>query len=412
VETKYKEQMIKKLMDKYSRPFYFYDENIIARQIEILLKNFQPFEFLYSIKANPFAPIVNFIAFKGLGADTASAEEVIIARKAGLTSNRIFYSSPGKIPDDLVKTFGKSTIIADSYQELTLINELARQRKQIIKIGLRINPDYTIGDEKGTSSKFGVDEETLETKKKYLKNLSNIKITGIHVHLRSQVLDPIHLYQYYERIFELALFCKEALGWNLEFINFGGGLGIVYSLSKDKPLNIKQLGIASIKLFQRFIDKLDVRLLIETGRFAICEAGHYVTHIVDIKESRGEKYYIVENALNGFSRPAIANLISAYAYPESNLPGSEPLFTAKDAFEFSILNKKCSPLEKVCIVGNLCTATDIMAKDIMLPKADIDDILVVSKAGSYAYSLSPLLFASQPLPLQFYLKTSGEICSA
>jgi len=142
----------------------------------------------------------------------------------------------------------------------------------------------------------------------------------------------------------------------------------------------------------------------------VCEAGQYVTHIIDIKESRGIKYFIVENALNGFFRPSIAELITAYAPQNIKLPGSEPLFTSRDAFEFSILNKKDLSPEKVSIVGNLCTSTDILAKDILLPKADIGDILIISKAGSYSYSLSPLLFASHSLPLQFYIKTDGKIC--
>jgi len=409
---KNKTDIIKRLMNEYNRPFYIYDENKIAEKIEILSNHFAPFEFLYSIKANPFAPIVNFINSRGLGADAASSEEVMIAQKVGLTSERIFYSSPGKTPKDIEKVFNKSVIIADSYHELSLINDIAKQKKQIVKIGLRINPDYTIGGEKGMTSKFGVDEELLIKQLPFINNLSNIKITGIHVHLRSQVLDQSHLYQYYEKIFELALFCQKSLEWELEFVNFGGGLGIVYSLLNDKPLDVIQLATASVKLFQHFKNRLKVRLLIETGRFVICEAGDYVTHIVDIKKSRGIKYYIVENALNGFFRPAIARLITDYTPKKSRLPGSEPLFTTKDAFEFSILNKKSSPREKVSIVGNLCTATDIMAKDILLPKAEIGDILIVSKAGTYAYSLSPLLFASHPLPLQFYLKENGGIYSS
>nr|WP_278336348.1 hypothetical protein [Desulfonispora thiosulfatigenes] len=51
----------------------------------------------------------------------------------------------------------------------------------------------------------------------------------------------------------------------------------------------------------------------------------------------------------------------------------------------------------------------MMAKDIMLPKADVGDILVVSKAGSYAFTLTPILFATHPTPLQFYLKSNGEL---
>ena len=51
-----------------------------------------------------------------------------------------------------------------------------------------------------------------------------------------------------------------------------------------------------------------------------------------------------------------------------------------------------------------------MAKDVMLPQANIGDILVVSKAGSYSYTLTPVLFSSHPVPLQFLMKSNGEIC--
>ena len=196
----------------------------------------------------------------------------------------------------------------------------------------------------------------------------------------------------------------------MEFINFGGGLGIVYSSLNDIPLDLDLLSDECENLFQRFRDKINARLIIETGRFVVCEAGQYVTHIVDIKESRGTKYLIVENGLNGFLRPSIAELLTAYTPEGSKLQGCEPLFTAKDAFEFTIFEREKSFLEKVSIVGNLCTSADIMAKDIMLPKTNIGDILVVSKAGSYSYTLTPVLFASHPLPLQFYMKENGEIC--
>ena len=402
--------IIKKLMTQYGRPFYIYDEIVISKQIETLSEKFSQFEFLYSVKTNPYTPIVNFIVSRGFGADAASAEEVIIAQKAGLSYEKVLYSSPGKTRKDIEKTLDKSIIVADSYNELALINDVAKQRKLHIKVGLRINPDYTMDIGKGVSSKFGVDEETIVKQREFLNSLTNIRIVGIHVHLRSQVLDHSTLYRYYEKIFEVALFCKETMGWELEFINFGGGLGIVYSSSNDSPLDIQLLSDECEGLFQRFKDKINARLIIETGRFVVCEAGQYVTHIVDIKESRGTKYLIVENGLNGFLRPSIAELLTTYTPQGSKLQGCEPLFTAKDAFEFTILEREKSFLEKVSIVGNLCTSADIMAKDIMLPKADIGDILVVSKAGSYSYTLTPVLFASHPLPLQFYMKANGEIC--
>ena len=402
--------IIKNLMTEYDRPFYVYDEKTICSQIEKLSQRFSHFEFLYSIKTNPFAPIVNCIASNGFGGDAASSEEVFISQRAGMSYEKILYSASGKTRKDIEKTLDKSIIIADSYNELITINDIAKERNLHVKVGLRINPDYNMDMGKGETSKFGVDEETLVDNKDLFNKLENIRIIGIHVHVRSQVLDHNKLCKYYEDVFELALFCKDTMNWDLEFINFGGGLGIAYSLLNDTPLDIDTLSKECEDLFIKYKSKLNIRLIIETGRFVVCDAGQYVTHIVDIKKSRGKKYLIVENGLNGFLRPSMVNLIDSYAPYGSQPKSYEPFFTTRDAFDFKIVDKELSSsLEKVDLVGNLCAATDVMAKDIELPKADINDIVVVSKAGSYAYSLTPMLFTSHPIPLQFYVTKSGEI---
>lgn len=401
--------IIQNLMKEHGRPFYLYDESTIDSQINTLSSKFSQFEFIYSIKANPYTPVVNFIASKGVGADAASSEEVLISQRAGLPAEKILYSAAGKTRRDISITLDKSIVIADSYNELVLINNIAKEKDIHVKVGLRINPDYNMDMGKGESSKFGVDEETLINQKELLDSLTNIAIVGIHVHIRSQVLDYNKLYKYYENVFKLSVFCKETMKWELEFINFGGGLGIVYSELNETPLNLDLLSEECDRLLQDFKDKLNVRLIIESGRFLVCNAGQYVSHIVDIKESRGRKYLIVENGLNGFMRPSIVSLIDSYTDNAPNPKSYEPFFTTKDSFGFTIIGKENSSLEKVDLVGNLCAATDILAKDIMLPKADLEDIVVLSRAGSYAYSLSPLLFASHPLPLQFYVKMNGEI---
>ena len=125
--------IIKNLMDKYDGSFYIYDENVIAGQISALKGKFPHFEFLYSIKANPFEPLVNFIFSRGFGADAASAQEVSIGSSAGLKSGNILYSTPGKTRRDIEKTIGKAIIIADSYNELLLINNVAKQKNMHAK---------------------------------------------------------------------------------------------------------------------------------------------------------------------------------------------------------------------------------------------------------------------------------------
>ncbi len=395
---------IEELMAKHGTSFYIYFESIIKKQIDILLDNFPQFEFLYSIKTNPFKPIVEYVVSKGLGADAASAKEVSISHEAGLPYEKILYSTPGKTRKDIERTIDKAIIIADSYNELMLINDVAKGLNKHIKVGLRVNPDFNMDGEKGISSKFGVDEGTLINQGEFFKSLTNIEITGLHIHIKSQVLDYNRLHQYYENIFKLAEYCMDKLNWDIDFINFGGGLGLVYSLANDAPLDIKTLGSKCNDLIEEYKSKLKARFIIETGRFVICEAGYYITPITDIKKSMGTKYLIVEKGLNGFLRPSIAELLTSNI-PETEIKKSlEPLYTVKDAFEFLIPEGDANIREKVSIVGSLCTATDIMVKDILVPKANIGDYIIITKAGSYSYSLSPLLFASHEPPLQFYIK--------
>lgn len=59
--------------------------------------------------------------------------------------------------------------------------------------------------------------------------------------------------------------------------------------------------------------------------------------------------------------------------------------------------------EVVDIVGNLCTASDILAENIRFPRAVPGDWITFTHAGSYACTLSPQLFGSQKKPEEVLL---------
>ena len=366
------ESIIRAVREKWDGPFYLYDQKVIAERATRLLTDFPQFEFLYSIKANPFPPIAKYLARRGFGADAASAAEVDLALAAGMRPDMIFYSSPGKTETDLRQALGKSRVIVDSCNELALLNGLAAAKPTLLAVGLRLNPDFSLDGGPGVSAKFGVDEEVLFQRAEFLAGLTSLEITGLHVHLRSQVLEAEALAGYYERVFRLAVKCVQKFGWRLKFINFGGGLGIVYSEANDRPLDTVRLGRECAALARKYRPELGgIRLIIESGRYLVGQAGKYYTPIVDIKESRGRKYLIVRNGLNGFMRPAIADLLRRLpGSPADRRFSAEPLFTAPDAFDFSLAGKEDgAPLEKVSVVGNLCTAADVLAEDIFLPAA-------------------------------------------
>ncbi len=405
------EELLRDIEAKYgSSPFYLYEQNIMDRQADLLLENFLGIEFLYSVKANPFPPVVKWAAARGFGADAASAAEVGLARSAGAAPADVFYSAPGKTKSDLEGSLDECTLIADSFHELGMLDALAAGRKTPLDIGLRLNPDFAMGGGPGLSSKFGLDAETLPDHREFLIGLRHLRIIGLHVHLRSQVLYDPALARYYDWVLTMADSCRREWNWPLRFVNFGGGLGLPYSAANDHPLNVARLGTELEKLARAHRERLGpVRLFIETGRFLVGEAGGYFTPVVDIKESRGHKYLVVKNGLNGFLRPALAELLAASGCPQGAPTRSlEPLFTVRDAFDFSLVGKSGDqPRERVSVVGNLCTAMDVLAEGLSLPRAAIGDWVRVSKAGVYAYSLSPLAFSSQPPPRQIFVDSHG-----
>ncbi len=374
-------------------PQYTYDGNIVRQNITKLRQALPEFDILYSVKANPFEPLVSYLAAEKIGADAAAKNEVHLARRAGMPPNTIYYSGPGKTAADLEETFDNCCIIADSFHELGLINAIAKNRHTKKSIGIRINPSFSMNGTGGTAGKFGIDEE--QCTKDAFDRYSHLSITGIHVHVKSQELDWRKICRYYENVFLLAEKIQNELGKKLSFINFGSGIGVPYS-PDDRPVELTKLRERCEELVKKYRPEISAKLLIESGRFLVCEAGTYTTEILDIKKSRGKTYLIVAGGLNGFSRPAVAALL------EDEHPATEPLFTAHDAWRISL--DRTSPVtETVDIVGNLCTASDILAKDISLPKAEIGDRIIITHAGSYACTLSFQLFGSQDVPREVFV---------
>ncbi len=412
--------------------FYIYDEKCILDRIEALTSNFKGVDFIYSIKCNAEPHIVKLIAAHGIGADAASIAEISLAGASGMAQSDILYSAPGKEIPDIQEGLKSSVVIADSLNEIRRIEKYladgadicADQTAKIAtsNIGIRINPNFTFENDEGVASKFGVDEDdAIEFIENEGKNLKFSHINGIHVHVKSQVLSEDGLIGYYQKILKLTEKVEAALGYKLDYINMGSGIGIRYA-EMDKDLDIEKLGQETSRLISGFKESHpSTRIIIESGRFLVGQSGYYVTHVVDQKVSHGRKYVILKNTLNGFLRPSIARLIEKYA-GGGELGGTEPLYSGKDSFQFLTINDLDEGLEKdssmnrpkeiVTLVGNLCTAADVIAEDIMMPELEVGDAVIIPNAGSYAAVLSLAQFSSQfapeNRPAQFLLTADGE----
>ena len=304
-------------------PCYLYEKNLIKERCHTLLDAMPEVDFLYSVKTNPFAPVLKTVAEQGFGADVASANEVLLAQRAGIPYDKIYYSAPGKTLQDIQKAWGKCTIIADSLSELDRLEQCAAAKNDRIAVGVRVNQDFSMSGASAVPGKFGIDEEQLKTANLCFQHL---KTTGIHVHLCSQILEANMLCEYYRNCYLLAERVNELNGVEIQFINFGSGIGTVYDSETEKPLALEKVGQTLQVLRVKNNSSLQAKFILETGRFVVCNAGTYYTRIVDRKISCGKTYLVVQNAMNGFLRPAIAELLrqNVGKFPNN---GQEPLYT-------------------------------------------------------------------------------------
>ena len=77
-------------------PCYIYSREILTAQAETLHRTFPGFDILFSVKANPFPPVIRHLAALGIGADAASAGEVCLAAECGIAQEDIYFSAAGK----------------------------------------------------------------------------------------------------------------------------------------------------------------------------------------------------------------------------------------------------------------------------------------------------------------------------
>ena len=399
-------------------PCYVYDRAAIVAQCRALRAALPGAELLYSVKANPFPPVLALVAAEGLGVDAASAAEVLLARRAGVPRDRILYSAPGKTAADIDAAWGHCVLVADSAAELVRIDARAAAAGTVCHVGLRINPAFGIGTDAGSDvnavprvqpSKFGVDEDALDT---LPRGLAHVVVVGLHVHVRSQVLDARALARYHAHCLALAQRVAARPGVQLRFVDLGSGAGVAYDRAQQRPLDLAALAGAFEEIAERNRRTLRATLFVETGRFVTCAAGTFYTPVVDRKTSGGRTFLVVESGLAGFLRPAVAALLPRVAAdPHGPKQGHEPLYTCAHACTLSLVRRNRRSTDKseeeeeeeetVDVVGSLCTALDVVQEGARLPRAEVGDVVAVSNAGAYGYTLSPLGFSSHKAPAQF-----------
>ena len=350
-------------------PFYHYDLDVLRRTLAALKKESEKYGFHvhYALKANPNDEILSIIKKEGLGADCVSGNEV---KKASEHSfEKVFFAGVGKSDEEINIALDKNITCfnCESLQEIEVIQDLANKKNKIASIAFRINPNVNANTHKYITTgleenKFGINLWELESVVKRTQELPNIKITGIHFHIGSQITDL-------SAFKTLCLRTNEIQSWfishkiHLEHINVGGGLGVDYH---DPDKNLIPDFASYFALFHQFLELRPRQSLhFEIGRAIVAQCGSLLSKVLYVKKGVNTNFVILDAGMTELIRPA---LYQSYHKIEN-------------------LSSKGNSM-KYDVVGPICESSDCFGKAVALPETKRGDIIAIRTTGAYGQVMS------------------------
>ncbi len=386
--------------EKYGTPVYVYDENIIRKNFrEFLLafrSRYQKTKIFYSYKANTNLAILHILKQEGAKADVVSGGELKAALRIGLKGEEIIFTNNAKTMDELTMAIDYDVIInIDSIDELYKVYEISKSKGKITPISIRVNPSIDAKTHPKIStgmkeSKFGIHIDDNSALKAYrlARDLENINVLGVHMHIGSQITEKSPFIHATERLMEFVKILKDKLNVSLKFVDIGGGLGIKYR--NERILTPNELADAVLPIIKKWNKDIgyEPEIWVEPGRYIVGNAGILLCEVQSVKETPYRRFINLNCGFNTLIRPV---MYGSYHRIE-NITKTE-------------INKEVD----YDIVGNICESGDIFAKKRKLPKTDAGDIIAIYDVGAYGFSMSSQ-YNSRPRPAEVLLwEDSAEL---
>jgi diaminopimelate decarboxylase len=338
-----------------------------------------PHTLCFAVKSNGNLAILKYLAGLGSGFDIVSGGELEHLQRIGVPGKRIVFSGVGKTREEMREALRYRSARRRAAQGILLFNieseaELAALLEEAVHdrrrggsapaVSIRVNPDVQAGGHPHISTgryehKFGLDWE--QARRLYLahRDSREIQWRGISVHIGSQIvaLDPFR-----RALRRLAAYVSELrrAGIHLEYLDFGGGLGVRY-MNEKIPARKEYA-----RMVAQAIRPLRLHLLLEPGRTIIGPAGVLLTRVLYVKENRGKSFVVVDSGMNDLMRPALYGAI----HPITQIARGSG----------------AQNLRRVDVVGPVCETGDCFLRDWPLGEVKAGDVLAIWTAGAYGMS--------------------------
>jgi diaminopimelate decarboxylase len=321
----------------------------------------------FAVKANPNPAVLATLARAGLGADVVSIGEYEKARAAGVPPDRILFSGVGKTEEEMAAALagGLLQFNAESLEEARTLSAVATSMGAVAPIGFRINPDVradthakiTTG---AADNKFGIGADWALDAYREAASLPGLAITGITIHIGSQLMSLGPLEAAFTRLGEI-LKQVRAAGHDIRFADLGGGLGVPHGAGQPSPPTPELYG----EMVRRVTSDWDARLIFEPGRLIVGNAGVLLSRVIRIKPGARHPWVIVDAAMNDLMRPA---LYDAFHRIEAVAPRGGS----------TVAN----------VVGPVCESGDTFAMAREIDQLAPGDLIIFRTAGAYGAAMS------------------------
>ena len=369
------------LSKKVPTPFYIYSQKNIIDNYNYLKSTLKK-SIYFSIKSNSNQAIITLLRSLGAGADVVSKEELQRALSAKFKNSKIIFEGVGKSKEDLEFAIKKKIrqINIESIEELKLIEKIAINLKYTVPIGIRLNPniDAKTIDKISTgkkTDKFGIDFNQLSTVCRIIKKSKSINLVGLSCHVGSQIF-KLNVFEKTIVKMKKAINILSALNLSIQHLDLGGGFGVDYKSGRN--LDLSKLSLLIEKNFKN--SEFDISF--EPGRYIVANSGTLITKILTVKQNSSINFLITDAGMQTLIRPAMYN-----AY-----------------HKIISLNKKGNKV-KYTIAGPICESSDILSKNIQLPKQKIDNLLAICDVGAYG-SVMASNYNSKCLPAEILINKS------
>jgi diaminopimelate decarboxylase len=373
-----------------STPFFAYDRGLLDRRVDLLRKSLpSAVKLSYAMKANPMPAVVQHLAGLVDAMDVASAQEMVVALDTQLRPQQISFAGPGKTVAEIRQAVAAGVILElESPLEARRVVDAGDALGLRPQVAIRVNPDFKVKGSGmrmgGGPQQFGIDSEQVPALVAHLE-ATDVDLLGFHVFAGSQNLQAEILCEAQRRTVDLVLQLAQHCRQPVRSVNLGGGFGIPY-FAKDEPIDLAAVGdnLATLVDGPLARELPEAEPVIELGRYIVGECGVYVTKIIDRKVSRGETYLVVDGGLH-HQLAASGNFGQVIRRNYPLVVGTRMDAPADTTFT---------------VVGCLCTPLDLLGDKVVLPDAQVDDLIVIFQAGAYGLTASPTAFLGHAAPAE------------